>query len=439
LLVGLITLLLLNILWGITAIRKSNEIYREVLSNQERYRENDKILTEIQTGIYVVSVLVRDFLLDMSPVTSEDYRQRMLQIRSSLEGEVGRLRELTRPEDHAILNSLQAELDSFWQLFNPVFEWTLLEKMQNSSRFLHHDLRPRRRAVFSMTEQIAKLNSGNMASEDENTRHSKEKLDRDLWRMTGLSLLLGTLVVAGSIFRVSQLEKRSELQHRATQEAEQAMRGLSHRLVRAQEEERRALSRELHDEVGQILTALRMELGNLEQLRSKNGAFDDHMREAKSLAEQTLRTVRDMSMGLRPSMLDDLGLGPAVEWQTRDFARRTGVPVAVELDGELAQAPEAHRTCIYRIVQEALTNCARHAHATHIRIALHGGEDLISLSVQDDGVGLAAPSAGARAGIGLLGIEERVRELGGTTRIQSQPRKGTLLSVEIPLGAEVKA
>jgi signal transduction histidine kinase len=346
---------------------------------------------------------------------------------------------LTRPEDHAILNSLQTELDAFWQLFNPIFEWTLLEKMQNSSRFLHQDLRPRRSAVFSMTEQIAKLNSGNIASEDENTRRSKEKLNRDLWRMTGLSLMLGTLVVAGSIFRVSQLEKRSELQHRATQEAEQAMRGLSHRLVRAQEEERRALSRELHDEVGQILTALRMELGNLELLRSKNGAFDDHMREAKRLAEQTLRTVRDMSLGLRPSMLDDLGLGPAVEWQARDFERRTGVPVAVDLDGELAQAPETHRTCIYRIVQEALTNCARHAHATHIRITLHGGEDLISLSIQDDGVGLASPSGGARAGIGLLGIEERVRELGGTTRIRSQARKGTLLSVEIPLCAGVKA
>jgi signal transduction histidine kinase len=216
------------------------------------------------------------------------------------------------------------------------------------------------------------------------------------------------------------------------------MRGLSHRLVQAQEEERRTLSRELHDEVGQILTALRMELGNLEQLRSKNGAFDDHMREAKSLAEQTLRTVRDMSMGLRPSMLDDLGLGPALEWQARDFARRTGVAVAVELNGELAQVPEVHRTCIYRIVQEALTNCARHAHATHIRITLHGGEDLISLSVQDDGVGLASPSEGARAGIGLLGIEERVRELGGVTRIQSQLRKGTLLSVEIPAREEVE-
>ncbi len=439
LLIGLTTLLLLNAFWGVTAIRKSKQIYREVLANQERYRENDKVLVEIRSGIFIVNILVRDFLLDTSPVTSEGYRQRMLDIRSSVERQVTRLEQLTRPQDRAILKALQSELDAFWAMFNPVFEWTLDEKLDNSRHFLRYELRPRRNAVVSIAEQVTKLNAGNIATEDENTQRGKDKLFRDLRQMIAASLLLGVLIMAGCILRISQLEKRTDLQHKKTEEAEQALRLLSHRLVHAQEDERRSLSRELHDEVGQILTALRMEVGSLAQLRTENGrAFEEHVEEAKQLAEQSLRAVRDMAMGLRPSMLDDLGLGPAVEWQARDFARRIGVPVSVEIDGDLRQISDAQRTCVYRVVQEALTNCARHAQAKSIRITLHGSEDALTLAVEDDGVGMGTRGPD-RAGIGLVGIEERVRELGGALHIHSQPGRGTLLRIEIPLNAEVIA
>ena len=245
--------------------------------------------------------------------------------------------------------------------------------------------------------------------------------------------------MAGSILRVSHLEKRAELQHRKTEEAEHAMRDLSHRLVQAQEEERRSLSRELHDQVGQILTALRIELGNLEQLRSRNGGgFEDHMREAKQLAEKTLGTVRDMAMGLRPSMLDDLGLGPALEWQARNFSRRTGVPVAVTW---MAMSAKSRKrivpafTALYRKHYQLRPSCASCQHPD----TLHGSEGLLSLTVKDDGIGFTPGAGAARSGIGLLGIEERVRELGGTMCVESQPMNGMSLSVEIPVSAGVNA
>ena len=233
------------------------------------------------------------------------------------------------------------------------------------------------------------------------------------------------------------LAKRAQ-RHRLQTERDRAeLRSLSQKLVRAQEEERKSISRELHDQFGQMLTALRMELGNLEDLRgSPGGDFKEHLTEAKSLAERTLRGVRDMAMGLRPSMLDDLGLAPAVEWQAREFARRSGLEVSVQIDGSLENLPESHRTCIYRVVQEALTNCARHSQAKDIRITLHGRGDLVSLTVQDDGVGFTPQLASGR-GLGLVGIEERVRELGGEVSVFSQPRRGTLLRVEIPFAKEV--
>ncbi len=135
-------------------------------------------------------------------------------------------------------------------------------------------------------------------------------------------------------------------------------------------------------------------------------------------------------------MLDDLGLGPALEWQAREFSQRYSVPVTVEAEGSsLEKLPESHRTAIYRVVQEALTNCARHAAARNIRIVVHAKPDLVVLAVQDDGIGFNPQERRGR-GLGLIGIEERVHKLGGSVTIFSQPQKGTAIVAEIPFAME---
>jgi signal transduction histidine kinase len=180
-----------------------------------------------------------------------------------------------------------------------------------------------------------------------------------------------------------------------------------------------------------------MELGNLEQLRSAPGQeFHDHLAEAKTVTEKTMRSVRDLAMGLRPSMLDDIGLGPALQWHVREFSSRSGIPVSVDIDGDLGNVPEAVNTCIYRVTQESLTNCARHAQAKNIRVTVHGGKDQIYVTVADDGIGFESGDL-AGPGLGLIGMEERVKKLGGTLTISSQSQKGTILEVRLPVsGAE---
>jgi signal transduction histidine kinase len=177
-----------------------------------------------------------------------------------------------------------------------------------------------------------------------------------------------------------------------------------------------------------------MELANIEGARGDSPVrFAERLQDAKNLAEETLRAVRDLAMGLRPSMLDDLGLGPALEWQAREFSRRMGVPVDLRIDGSIEHLQDEHRTCVFRIVQESLNNCAKHAHPKNIRILVHGSSDRVNLTVQDDGVGFDR-EAGGGTGLGLISIEERVRELDGTVTLTSQPpNRGTLLRVEIPL------
>jgi len=153
----------------------------------------------------------------------------------------------------------------------------------------------------------------------------------------------------------------------------------------------------------------------------------------KGLVENTVGVVRNMALLLRPSMLDDLGLIPALKWQARESSKRTSmdVTVATELDSD--DLPDEYKTCIYRVVQEALHNCARHSHATTVRIRVEQKENCLMLVIQDDGQGFDVEQM---KGLGLLGIQERVTRLGGKSSVHSQPGGGTILSVELPFTPE---
>jgi signal transduction histidine kinase len=280
---------------------------------------------------------------------------------------------------------------------------------------------------------LGKLNEENFEARRRELSRAVENLQNDIWETMLTALCLGAIIAGASVFRISSLEKESAEYQGATKQAEKRLRQLSQQLVSSQEQERKALSRELHDEIGQLLTALRMELGNLERTRpaTQSGEADAHLDQAKKLAETTLKTTRDIAMGLRPAMLDLLGLGPALEWQTREYSRRYKTPIQLDVAGDLRDLPDPHRTYLYRIVQEGLTNCARHAQAKNIKVSLTDANGQLAVTVEDDGVGFDQ-HGGVSYGLGLLGITERVRELCGKIAIKSEPGKGTRLDVTLP-------
>jgi signal transduction histidine kinase len=278
------------------------------------------------------------------------------------------------------------------------------------------------------------MNTENLQRERQRIAASQAVLHKFLLQWMSVALILGSLVAFLTTHRVVTLDRRHEAQRKQIEETQNDLRRLSQRLVQTQEIERSALSRELHDEVGQMMTALGIELGNLEKLRNSKGeAFRKHLEEVRRLNADSMRTIRDLAMGLRPSMLDDLGLEAALQWQGREFSRHTGVPATVEVDGNFDALTELQRTCIYRVVQEALTNCARHANAKNVLVSISAREDTVAVTVHDDGIGFNT-SAPSRGGIGLLGIRERVEALDGTLRITSHRGKGTTVEVEIPVG-----
>lgn len=211
-----------------------------------------------------------------------------------------------------------------------------------------------------------------------------------------------------------------------------ALRQLSASVVEAREAERRRIARELHDELGQRLTALKMDLSGL---AAANGLkdTDEHLAGMLTMLDETVASVRRIAGDLRPLMLDDLGLNAAIEWLATDASRRLGIEIEVQLTEDDSQVDERVAIAVYRMVQEALTNVARHAKASRVEICLKQKGDALVLTVQDDGIGFPARALQREGSYGLLGMRERTRMLGGRFALVTVPGQGGCVVVHLPL------
>ncbi|WP_172823095.1 PAS domain-containing sensor histidine kinase [Hydrogenophaga sp. RAC07] len=222
-------------------------------------------------------------------------------------------------------------------------------------------------------------------------------------------------------------EKKDLLRSRRT------LRELSASLVEAREEERRRIARELHDELGQRLTALKLEMIAC-QRDHPDLAVGERAQLMLDMLDETVASARRIAMDLRPLMLDDLGLPEAIDWLVQEFKRRTGIEVDTRLGEGLRELPPPLATTLYRIVQEALTNITRHARATRVSIGLQGRDHELLLTIQDNGVGFARGfRSHGQGSFGLLGIRERVLMLGGRLSVGNVPEGGARLVVHVPL------
>jgi signal transduction histidine kinase len=427
---GLAGLLLLVIVSVMTATRRAQDIYTQLERLNAHHRDVDAKLHNLRSDVHLSSIYVRDYLLDSEREHGPEYRQRLEDYRRTSLATLTELRTVA-PHEDARIASLGTKLDEYWEAFEPLFDWTPVEKLTLSSRFLRREVLPRREAVLAIAKEIEQLNNANLSTQRAEVTRQFEVFRRDLQTLLWQSLLLGLVVAVTAVIRLRVVERRSEEQRSIAEEAERQMRLLSQQLVATQEEERKKLSRELHDHVGQMLTALRMELGRIDRAKSAAGpTIPGAVAECRHLVDNVVRTVRDLALGLRPSMLDDFGLQPALEWHIRDISRRHRITIDLAANGDFESLPDPWRTCVYRVVQEALTNCVRHARASRIQVTLTGRGPGLEVSVTDDGVGF--DRARWQPGLGLRGIEERVRELKGTLQIRTAPNAGTAVTILLP-------
>jgi signal transduction histidine kinase len=221
-------------------------------------------------------------------------------------------------------------------------------------------------------------------------------------------------------------------------ESEDKLRRLAAHLISIREEERAHIAREIHDELGQVLTGIKMEATWLAK-RLTDPVLLEKTDSMCGLIDSTVQTVRKIATGLRPEMLDDMGLVAAVQWQAKEFQKRTGIRCRTKLPPETAKPDHDVATTVFRIFQEILTNVARHSRATRVDIDLALGEDKLELDVVDNGVGIQDRDVGGRKSLGLLGMQERALLFGGEVKVSGKAGEGTRVSVTIPIARKAAA
>ena len=396
-----------------------------VVALQNTHLQAGLALAAIRGNVFLNAILTRDYLLDTDWSHAQQYVDQFANIRANTETSFQTLEAMGLDgEQKLALNRLRKEFDAYWDPTEVVLDLTPEEKRARRAGMLRQRV-GRRQEIFALAEQVERLVTANFTRERQRLTTADQEFRASLGWTTGIALLLGFAIAGGTIARMLELERQS-------QTAEEELRLLSGQIRTTQEQERKYLSRELHDQVGQMLTALRMELASIARIHANSESeLSSRIARAKGTVEQTLRVVRNIAMLLRPSMLDDLGLTPALAWLLKEIARPSGFETHADIDPAVDTLPDAHRTCVYRVVQEALTNAARHSGAHKVEVSLKSVHGWVIGTIIDDGHGFEKGAQKSRT-LGLLGMEERVREMGGSIRIESSHGKGTRLEFRLP-------
>ncbi len=430
---GLLVLLAFS---GLNAL----SVLREIQTQNERIRDDyfnrDQILEQLRSDIFLSGTYVRDLLLEQDPNRADTHRLELEETRERINRNVAAYERVIRTEERPAFQEFKTELDAYFNSLRPALEWDAAQRRSFGYAFMKNSLLPRRMVVVHLAEQVSRVNEQQMETGNRQVSRLFARFRKLLVLFLVLTLIGGLLLATGSIRRILRLERISDKRFEEAEHARGILKDLSARLIEVQESERKSLSRELHDEVGQSLSALLLGIGNVAAIVPAQSEAKRQLDDLRRLAERTVATVRDMSLLLRPSMLDDLGLIPAVQWQAREVSRNNNIYVQVLAESVSEDVPDDYKTCIYRIVQEALRNVVRHAKAKTVRINLNVRADAVLLTIQDDGLGFHAER---EKGLGLLGMEERVSHLGGDFRIESQPGEGTCVRVELPLAKNALA
>ncbi|MBI4875600.1 MAG: hypothetical protein HY822_13275 [Acidobacteria bacterium] len=410
------------------ASRQANDIYR-------KYIRSGDITWRIRRLIYLGSISARDYFLSRAADRRATFRTQYGQMRGESQA---LLREIegARVTDTQ-LSELRARVQEFWSAIEAAIDQPGPPSSADAYEFVQSEIVPRRTAAGALLRELNDASEQAMRMGEAESDASRRTALFRLFSVVGLCVILSLLVARLSLRYASRSELESALRYAEVAQARRDLQQLSARLLEIQEEERTRLSRELHDEIGQTLTALRIEISRARaDLGTRPQAADSSLEEARLLAEKTVRTVRNISVLLRPSLLDDLGLEPALQSLIEDFGRRSGIRCTYSSEGIVEDLPDALRTCIYRVVQEALTNCARHSGATHVEIRVQQMDGELQLTVADNGKGFATGFHGApegKTGLGILGMRERAAALGGQLSLESAPREGTRISVRLPM------
>jgi signal transduction histidine kinase len=434
-------------LWLVSAydlVQQVTDADRQAALITTRFTEGEELLFTVRAQVFLSSVYARDAVLDTRPDGVPLYGQRLQTMRSEVDRALKRYMpnvDSTIEREH--WTQLQTEVQQYWDSLSPLLAGHMTGNPDEAHAFLRRDVIPKREMVVRISDDIRALNQDALVEQQAAVAALHRVLRQRIWWTSGVAVALGLAVAWLAARYAGRLEAQIRQQHVQEQQAKRELQRLSAELVHAQEQERRTIARDLHDEIGQALMTVKLDLGTVERSGQVSGAPAQALSEARSTTDAAIRTVRDLSQLLHPPMLDDFGLVVTLSAFVRRFSDRTGVPTDLALDRMEGRLPSDVEVCCYRVVQEALTNVAKHAEAKSCRVYLQRLPSSLLVTVEDDGKGIDPTqlkgAADAGGGVGLVGVRERASRLGGTVGLDTHFGKGTRLTVELPLGARASA
>jgi signal transduction histidine kinase len=425
--------IVLLVLSAVEAYRIQVSVSQQHLDIYRHYVEQEAALAALRRNLWQAGTDVRDFFIQTTPEQAAILRSQVQALKADDAVALDRLAKTGAGP--AVVARLRQSLDDFWRTVDPVPQSMLDVNNELQFEFLQREIVPRRGELYSALLQLAEADQQRLQENEREFAAARALAARRLMVLLAVSVLLGLLVARFSLLHAENLEKQAERHLAEVEQARGELQQLSARLLEIEEEGRRQLSRELHDEIGQTLALLQIEISRVQgMLPAQPDAARERLLRARELAERTVQTIRNISLLLRPTLLDDLGLAPALHFQLEDFLRRSGIACEFVEEGISDHLPDVVKTCVYRAVQEALHNCEKHSGATSVRVAVRQLPDCLVAEIEDTGRGFVTGEP--RKGLGLLGLRERAVAAGGTLVIDSAPGQGTRIVLRIPLAAE---
>ena len=424
-LLGLLALILVS---GAAATRTLRAMHQQEQAARRAIEDRSQTLSSLCISIEVYNRSIERYVGYPAARPDPGVRQELDRLTADIGARLDGYPGNRQPDEAAFLEAILQLFERHRELYRSA---RALEPGAPQGRLMGEQVITMRSELLDRSGQLSAWNGRQLHDADETLVAQFGRLQASLTTSLSLALASGLLLVLASMAYILRLERQTRGRYRELAQSRHELERLSSSLVDAQEDERRSISRELHDEVGQSLGALLVDLGRLStNLPEDSAQIRERLDHMKSVAERTVGTVRDIALLLRPSMLDDLGLAAALEWQGREVSRRSEMEVAVESANVPEDLPDEYKICVYRLVQEALHNAVRHAHARNARVRVETSGNSIAVEVSDDGQGFDPKRS---RGLGILGMEERVRRLGGTLTVKSAPGQGAVLQAELPL------
>jgi signal transduction histidine kinase len=429
-------LLALLLVSGVLVVSFLAEMRSQELAATRALAERTRALSGLWLSIQSYDQAVQQFVAQTAADQNVEAR-RLDQLNLEIDAGFDRYPSVRDSEEDALLNGMRRVFSQQRTLYITILAARPAERRRRADSLLAEHLVPVQKQILDWSGKLQAWNGERLQHADRARATQFANLQGSLSRVLAIGFGSGLLLVLGSMAYIVRLDRQTRARYVELARSRHALRELSARLVDAQETERRAISRELHDEVGQALGALLVDIGRLSTtLSGDHPEVKSQLDNLKSVAERTFQSVRNIALLLRPSMLDDLGLAAALEWQGREVSRRSEIEVAVESESVPEDLPDEHKIYIYRLVQEALNNAVRHSGARNAKVVVERLATSIVVRVTDDGRGFDPRRS---RGMGILGMEERVKRLGGALRVESQPGKGATVTAEFPIPLGVNA